>query len=284
MALISLLLRVVLISIPEQAFIVLFALGLLGKESKLLLKTNRISLVVVIICQSVLSNLIRMLGFSSSIIGPIFLFFELSLLLVVIERRNAKKILVYTFISILVIMITEYACVNIILYSTSIKISDFDSNVLLAFVATLLERSLQFLLLYLVISRKIKLTNGKEKNILEVLISSPKKRRVTTLSIILNIAFLIVTGKVFMFEKILSNLPMISAIIVCTFSLCMPFMSLILLVYFAKQNCINNDAYVNLLVWEMKCRAESILEEAKKTNNQDIRDTVNSILMSMEGT
>ncbi|MDP4121018.1 MAG: hypothetical protein Q8876_08220 [Bacillota bacterium] len=274
--------RTALISLLEQAFVIMIILKLTKKDLKLLNKNKRICLFGLIVTQAILSNVPKLIGIDQSV--SLFINFVISFAFIsIIERKYILRIFVSTIIGYLIFGITEAACVSVIMRSTGIAVKDLDNNVLLTFAVSLFERVLQYSILYFWYVKKA-VINGKAVDIVGVITESKRRRNTAILLVFANFIFLLVMGHAFMVAKAFNGIDCLYSLTICTVSYSMPCISMYFLISISKQSYLCNKIYLDLLSEQVKERAIKALEIAENENDGKtaaaITDVINAFNFS----
>jgi len=222
----KILLKTLLVSIPEEFFLVMFTLILVGefeywKEPECKRLINRFDYVRVFlptIVAALLSNILRYMDLKSGF----FQFIPFIILYIIIVFTNdifrdasALKWMVKTFmymlLGFLIIGLSEFIYVPFVLYGADLTIDKISNNFLLCFVFSLPSRLLQYSLLLYLISMRRTLLKGR---LLKPILSTPILSVIFSVLVVFNALFLQIMVKAIVFDKLLISVSHISQILI----------------------------------------------------------------------
>ncbi|MHB8065467.1 MAG: hypothetical protein ACYDG2_23110, partial [Ruminiclostridium sp.] len=224
----KILLNTFLVSFPEEIFLIMFTLILVGefeywKEPECKRLINRFDYVRVflpaIVC-ALISNTLRYYGLSSGIFQ--FLPFIIMYILIVFTNdifgdASALKWMVKTFIyfalGFLIIGLIEFIYIPFLLYSTDMTLPEMNNNFILYFTLALPVRLLQFSIILYFVCRKRTLLKGK---LLMPILSNPILSVIFSSLLLINILFLELVYRAIFFDGILVTISPTSLSLILT--------------------------------------------------------------------
>ncbi len=220
----EILLKTLLVSIPEELFLVMFTLILVGefdywKEAecrKLINRFDYVRVFVPAVTTALLSQTMRYLDLNFGI----YQFIPLIVLYILIVFTNdifgdasvlkwMVKALMFLLVALLIIGITEFIYIPYLLYTVNQTVDEINKNIPLYCLISLPARLLQYSLLFYLISRKRTLLKGK---LLKPILSNPMLAVISSISVVINILFLQVMVQAIAYDKVLVNFLPISKI------------------------------------------------------------------------
>lgn len=214
----KILLNTILVSFPEELYILMFTLILVGEfdywmedECKKLINTWDYSRILIpTITVSLLSNIMRYTGwdFAMGSFIPVIVFYILIVLTNdVLKEASAlkwmSKTLVFFVIALITLGISELIYAPLIIYGTGKSIEEINSNILSNFLISLPSRVIQYTILLYLILKKRTLLKG---NIFAYIFESKFLSSLTALITIFNLFFLYCSYKFIIYDKILTNI------------------------------------------------------------------------------
>lgn len=225
------LLKSIIISIPEETFIVFLALFILGKSEFIKLKSSNLSrFIACLIPAAFIPNLLR--EFLPSIkdylmpIGIIAIFLLIVFIYRINDRKDVLRAFVATILSFITAMIFQLIYAPLVMFGTGISIDEINKSILLLFFWTLPERVMEFSLLILITVRK---NMASKINIFSVLSKNKSVAFITLFLLIFNVAFLAIMGKLICFDNILANTSLLNIVLITALVIIFPVMNISLL-------------------------------------------------------
>jgi hypothetical protein len=197
-------LNTIIISVPEEAFIIYLTLLIVGKSELIKLKAGKLPLFLAcVIPAALISNLLREFLPQAKnylmFIGIVIFF----LLIVLIYRLNDPRDILRVFIGVslssIVTMLFQLIYAPMIVFKTGISLDNVNRSILLLFFCTLPERTIEFLLLLLLTVKKSMTTRI---SIFSTLSRNSLVASITLLLMILNISFLAKIGRASCRERV----------------------------------------------------------------------------------
>ncbi|RCX20924.1 hypothetical protein DFR58_101126 [Anaerobacterium chartisolvens] len=288
MNVIDYILRISIISVPEQIFLVLMFVRFLKAYN---LFNNKGGLFLwAILVPSLISNTLRLFpSMDSSIIiilGVIINTVIISLMAKVSWKNGVMSVLFGTVL----FASSELLCVNIIIYSSRLTLASINSNILMAALATIPERIVQYFFAYMAYVKwrghEIKTTQGViTVDVFDVIWSCTKNKVLTVSILSFNTIFVIIAGKFIMFDKILAGTPPVYALLVCIALFTIPFLTALLLYEISRRIYCNNIIYLSHFSDDIKNHAESLLSKAIAEGASDgLVDDIKKIIQKADFT
>lgn len=210
-------LNTLLVSIPEELYLVLFTLILMGefdywKEKECVKMFDRwdyIRVLVPTLVAAICSNVFRYAGVNSALNTLLVL---LILFLCIVFTGNiwgdasalkwTGKAFLFLLLGFISLGIAKLIYAPIILYATGITVKEINNNILLNFFISLPSRLLEYSLLIFFIIRKRSFLQGK---IFKVIFKSKILSLISAITLLINASFLILITKLVVFDRALSH-------------------------------------------------------------------------------
>ena len=150
----------IIISIPEETFIIFLALFILGKLEFIKLKSSNLPrFMACVIPAAFLSYIVRdFLPFLTDYLMPIGIITVFLLIIFIYrinDRRDVLRAFVGTILSFIVAMICQMIYAPLVVFGTGISIDDINKSILLLFFWTLPERVMELSILILLTAGSI---------------------------------------------------------------------------------------------------------------------------------
>ncbi|MHB8065033.1 MAG: hypothetical protein ACYDG2_20845 [Ruminiclostridium sp.] len=225
-ALQKILLNTIFISIPEEFYLVMFTLILVGefeywKEDeckRLINKFDYVRVFLPTIAAALLSEILRYMGLKSGIfqmLFPILLYILIVFTNDIFGDASALKWMAKAFIFYLIgflsIGLSEFVYMPFVLYSTGLSMIDISSNFLLYFILSLPSRFLQFSILLYFVCKKRTLLKGR---LLKPVLSNPILSVILSVLVVFNVLFLWMMYKSIVYDKVLISISHFSQILI----------------------------------------------------------------------
>jgi len=227
--------NILLVSIPEEVFLVMFTLIILKQfdflESKKdgenrFKKRDIIEISIPVLFVAVSSNIFRYYGVDINIIFLISVV-SLFIIIVIVCKLWTIQGIIRTFFatafSCFTLMIIEYSYIPIVLYITDKTVSDFNNSIFLNFILTIPERIIEYIIIVILLTKKATFLKA---NFIKPIIANKVIFLFVILSLVTNIVLFLIMGKLIGFEKVLVIYPLQSQIIIITASLIFPILNL----------------------------------------------------------
>ncbi len=212
------------VSVPEELFLVMVTLILVGefeywKEPecrRLINKFDYIRVFLPAILTALLSQIMRYMDFNYGIFQ--FLPFIVMYILIVFTNdifgdasalRWMGKAFMFYWLGFLFIGLTEFIYISFLLYGANQTVEEISSSLPLYFIVSIPARLMQYSLLLYLISRKRTLLKGR---LLKPVLSNPILTVIFSISVVINILFLQVMVQAITYEKVLMSYSYISKI------------------------------------------------------------------------
>lgn len=263
--LIALIFNTVFVSIPEEIFLIVFALILMGKHEYLSFKSANIEKVL-----------------SASIIGAIFslivkiyipqvtdyLFFiaifvmtgVMILIYRIFKMEEILKSLLCMSISFVVFAIFQTSYIPLLMYGTNLSISEMSQPGLYQFLWSLPERAMEYTLLACLLLKK---NSFIKFNFIKTVMQNTALKITTIIIALFNISFLAMMIKLVGVDKILFKLPLF-----------MQILSLVLILLFPIVNTFTN-LFVAYYIENKNAQKSFIIQEDLKVSISDIKFYLN---------
>lgn len=211
-------LNTLLVSIPEEFYLVMFTLVLIGEFDywnqeeyrKLFYKWDYIRVFVPTVSGALLSNIFRYLNLDFGILPilPMLIFFVLIVLTndVFGDASTIKwigKAFVALILGFITILICELIYIPFILYASGLTINEINSDIALNFYVSIPSRVIQYSILVFLITRKKTILKA---NVLKPIFENRVLSIITSVLVILHGVFFYIMMKIIIFDKILINI------------------------------------------------------------------------------
>lgn len=239
----KILLNTLFVSIPEELFLVMFTLILVGefdywKEpecKRLIHKFDYVRIFVPTVAGALLSNIFRYMGMESGL----FQFLTLLIIYVLIVLTNdiladasmirwMIRTLIFIMIGFLLIGISEFIYMPFVLYNTGLSVKDINSSILFNFFLSLPSRIFQYSIILYLISKKRTLLKGR---IIRYIIPIHVLSIIVLFIILINLFFFGIMLNSIVFYKSLLNMPTSSQIFIILGIIVYPIINLVGLYY-----------------------------------------------------
>jgi hypothetical protein len=224
-------LNTLLVSIPEETFLVMFILILLGKLNflgndileKRINRTEIIKISTPIILTAIMSNVLRYLGIDFNIVFLSFLIALFILLTIIFELwkdgKEIGKALLFLMFGVLIMLVLEFSYIPFILYATEKTVEELNSNLLWNFLISLPERTIEGLLIAFLLSKKFTFLKA---SIIKPITQSRFLVSITITTLIFDIALMAIMIKSICYDKILINLSLSTQIVIIVGNILFP--------------------------------------------------------------
>ncbi len=291
--------NIMLISIPEEVFLVMFTLMLLRifnqayeielvnaqqvtgyKEYfNIFSKKDILRIGICSVPVAVLSNVLREVRIDENLIFLISTFSIFALILIVFKQYYSYKDIIKTFLSsvcsFLLFLIIEFSYVLVIMYVTHKEVSYFNTSVLQKFILFLPERVVEYAIISFLLLKKASFSRAR---VVKSVLSSKVLTILVIIMLVFNSAILLILGKIIGFNQVLINLPDFEQILVIVGCFLFPTINIsvfiVLIFYFA-----NKKEYIDYMARE---KMEVSLYDIKFFAKKEKCDTIISIVESME--
>lgn len=267
--------NIVLVSIPEEMFLVAFSL-LLQKRYDLLKPSmkNAVRFFTPVLSLALLSNILRKYFAVTVDFMPIISIFILFISTVLVYRIRKAKLMIKVFasyiLSYLAASIIQLSYIPLLFNATGIDAAELNNYSMLLVIITLPERVIEYCIIaYFVLKRK----SIVKINIFRQIFRSKGLAIVTISIFILNILFVTVAGKLVFFNRILSGLGLAVQFIVITSVLIFPILNITML-FGVIYNITARETFNRMLSKERLSTLISILELYNQNGNYDKIDRV----------
>lgn len=206
-------LNTLIVSMPEEIFITMIVLILLGRYdyiSKEIWKRNLFKIIIVsAIPLSIIFNLLKYSFPNHSnilvVINILLLSISISILYGIKNKKEYFKILMFTALGFLIFMVTQLITIFIVMYILKMSPNSFNQSAIINFIIVLPERVLQYLMLSLIFLKQ----NGLTKvNLSKIILENSVLRFFTILFTVGDIVILMWMAKYIVYDKILDKIPL----------------------------------------------------------------------------
>ena len=287
-------LNTLLVSIPEELFLVMFTLILLGefdywKEDeckKLINRWDYGRILIPTIVAATISNILRYMFVDIDISSPVTIF---TLLVLIVATNDifgdasamkwVGKAFAFLMLACVIVGITEALYIPFILYGTGKTLEEINNNIFLNLLVSLPSRIMLSSILLYFISQKRTLLKGK---VLKCIISNSIVLTITSIVSLFNVIFFIVAFKIINYDRALLNMRLSMQILIIVGVILFPILNisgLLWNVYCIKNKEINDKKIasdkLSILLNEIKIYTE-------KENYDNIKWKLNEIGMGIE--
>lgn len=236
-------LNTLLVSIPEEFYLVMFVLILAGEfdyweqdeYKKLFYKWDYVRVFVPTVVVALLSNIFRYLGFNLDYFSliPILVLFVLIILTndVFGDASAIKwigKAFIFLILAIITILISELIYAPFILYASELSVNQLNNNIALNFCISIPSRIIQYSILVFLVLRKKTILKA---NVLKPIFESRVLTVITAVSIVLHGIFFYIMMKTVIYDKILINLSATMRLLVVLGICILPVLNMLLLIW-----------------------------------------------------
>lgn len=222
----------IVISIPEETFIIYLSLYILGKFEFIKLKAGNLPrFIACVIPAAFIPNLLREFLPQSKdylmFIGIVAFFLLIVFIYRINDRKDVLRAFIGTILSFIVMMIFQLTYAPLITFGTGINIDDLNRSLTLLFFWTLPERVMEFSLLILLIVRK---NMAARINIFSILSKNKPVAFITLFLLIFNVAFLAIMAKLICFDNLLVHTSLLNIVFITALVIIFPVMNISLLI------------------------------------------------------
>jgi len=224
----TMIVNIIIVSIPEELFVVVFTLILLKRFDLLRLNgANVLKISVPILPVAVITNIIKYYVQNEDI--QFFLGAPLMFILIAVtynrlrDFKGIAKTLISCILSLTIMLIFQASYVPLLLYTTGMEVEDMNSTVLINFLCTIPERVMEIALISYILTRKLSIF---KVNVIKTVAES-KKLLAAALSIALvNIVFLYLACTLIAYDKILTGVPLPAQLVIIVTVLMLPVLNI----------------------------------------------------------
>jgi hypothetical protein len=281
--------NIIFCSIPEEIFLVMFPLILLGQFDFLESKTDgenrfkridifRVGFIVLFI--AILSNIMKFYLAMDPTLGSFMLMFLLFLLIVIVYRlyysvKEILKAFIFSVITFIILLVTEMLYIPIVLSSIDKTIKEINDSILMNFTIALPARMIHFSIIAYLLKKKVSFTKVK---LFKAVIQSRTLIILSFIFLICNFILLAILGKLIIFDKILVNYNLLTQVLVVVFILSMPLINIALFtcIIYHKQNRENEDRFI------IRQDLEATIKDMKRFACSGKYDKINLLINDLE--
>ncbi len=214
----KILLNTILVSIPEELYLLMFTLILVGEFEiwgdenckKIFHDYDLARILVPVISAALLSNIFRYCELDNNIlqIVPIIVFYILIVLTNDIfgDSSAAKwmgKVFLFLGLAFLILVLAEFSFATLFLYVSGKTVTEMNSNILLNFAVSIPPRIIEYSVLIFFIVRKRTLLKA---NLIIPILESKISLFLTIVVLVFDLAFMLIMIRIVTYEKILNNI------------------------------------------------------------------------------
>jgi len=287
--------NIAFVSIPEETFIVMFTLVLLKRfenikvdrlmeeeisgykeYSKIFLMQDIKKMAFMIIFSATITNIMRFFRIDSTLILLTgYLCIVVSILLLYRKYFNAFKVLLCTACCLLIFMLIEALYFPLLLSALGKDIIDINNNIWMNFMYALPERVVEYSILIYALMKK---ASFSQLRLARIILNNRFITGAFFATLVINIAFLLVMGKLIGFDRILSELSLVvqSAIVVMVIAFPILNISAFILTLY---HIFNKEEHVRYMIRE---NIESFVYDMKIFTENGNYNKVNELINEME--
>jgi hypothetical protein len=244
--------------------------------SKIFLIQDIKKVAFMVIISAIMSNILRLFNIDSTLL-LVICYFSVALSMLFLYRKyfNAIKVFLCTACSFLVFMLIEVSYIPLLLSAIEKSVTDINMGVHLTFLYSLPERVIEYSLLIYVLMKKASFSQLRLANVIL------NNRFVTVTFCIfvnMNIFFLLVMGKVTMFDQILSNLGIFSQLLIVSLVIAFPIFNIAAFIL-TMYHIFNKEEHVR---YTMRENIESYIYDMKIFAENGNYTKVNELINEME--
>lgn len=225
-------LKSIIISIPEETFIIYIALYILGKFEFIKLKSSNLPrFMACVIPLAFISIILRdLLPFLTDYLMPIGIIIAFLLIVFIYkvhERKEVLRAFVGTILGFILIAMCQIIYVPLVLFGTGISLETINKSILIVFLWTLPERVMEFSILVLLTLRK---SMAAKINIFSILSKNRLIAFTTLFLLTFNVIFLVIMGKLICFDNLLVGSSLLAIVSIIALIIIFPVMNISLLI------------------------------------------------------
>lgn len=287
-------LNTLFVSIPEELFLVMFTLILIGefdywKEEeckKLIHRWDYSRILIPTLAAALLSNILRYTFVDIDISSPVTILTVFVLIVLTNDifgdasaLKWMAKAFVFLVVACIVVGLSEFVYVPFILYSTGKTLEKINSDIFMNVLVSLPSRIIQYSILLYFVSQKRTLLKG---NVLKYIVESPILALISAVVALCDLLFCIVTYKLIVYEKILINISLTSQISIIIGVIIFPVLNILGLVwsvYYVKNKEMSDKKIASE---KLNNLLDSIKSYTYNANYDNIKWKLNEIGMGIE--
>ena len=277
----KIILNTLLVSIPEEFFLVMFTLILVGefeiwKEpecKKLIHKYDYERILIPTIVSALLSNVLRYSGLNydaTSVITILAVFILMIITNDIFGDASALKWIgkcfVFLILACIIVGISEFLYVPLVVYGTGKPIQEINQNIIVNFLVSLPSRMLQYIILIYLVYHKRTLLKG---SILKHILLFPVPLLITSLIVFFDLVFYIIACNLIIYKRILVNLTIISQVTIIVGIILFPMLNIFCmtwLVWYIKNKEENNKRIASEKLSNLLKEMEIYTDNPKRGN------------------
>jgi len=225
--------NIVTLSIPEEAFFVVFSLILLRRFDLLELKSkNIVKISAPIIFPACLTTILRMYaGFDMTFmpfVGIFSVFFLMIIMYKISGFKEILKVFICVTVSSLSIGMIQLSYIPLFMSGTSLTADSLNIPGFVTFIYALPERAIEFLLVAYILLRKKRFLRT---NFIKIVTQTKALSLLTVGITVSNLAFVYIMSKAIFFDKLLFNISLIMQALIVVAVLITPLINTFLLLW-----------------------------------------------------
>jgi len=283
------LLNIILVSIPEEIFLVVFTLILLNQFDYLQSKVDgenrlkkidiyRISLIVVTV--AVITNILRFYFFVDASMIFIISIIMLFLLILITYKlyflfKDILKVLLFTVISCIVILVVESLYIPIILLLLNKTIEEINNSILLNFMVTIPGRVLEIIIIAYIITKKASFFNNR---IFRTILESKKLLLTSIIYLIFNISMLLIILELVFFDRTIAAENIFMQMLATVLGLVVPVLNIFIyfsIIYHNKSKELNRT-------YEISSNVNMVLSDIRRLTKVKQYDKILPLIIELE--
>lgn len=276
----------VLLGFLEFGFVSLLSIRLLRSFESLTISKTKTALMIIL--PAIFTNLPTIIGVSDYIgivVGSMVCsILCLIVLIYLITKKNIIHIILSVFASLLAFVITEYMFGLPIQMAARMTPDMIVNNPWLAFLGSLPERVIQYILLYVLSVNGFKkfFTHGRQNvDIITIISTSRTHKRNAIIILLMALIYTIVFILLFAIKGILAGIPTVSAIFVSMLMLCAPFIVLLIFVESLYKSYENHKNFTDFVISNARDKAIEVYMKAIESNDKETIDAAAALLASL---
>ncbi|RCX18315.1 hypothetical protein DFR58_10574 [Anaerobacterium chartisolvens] len=284
------LLSTVLVSIPEEIFVFMTTLILMGefdywKEDecdRLFEKWDYVRVFVPAVICALLSNILRYAGVDSGIITIAMIATGLILMVLTGDLWDDAKVMrwigkaaLYLLIVVLAIGIIDFLSIPFVIYATGKTLHEIQNNIFLFFMLCLTSRVIEYTILVFLIAKKRTLLKA---NIINIVFESKILTTLSFLVLTCNFALLMIMVRIIGYEKALESMSFDLRLLVIMATCILPVLNISLFfwsIYYVKNREVQKQK-------NLAEKLDDLTKEIKLCTNSDFYDNIKWKLTSVQ--
>lgn len=283
----NIIISTVLLGFLEFGFVSLLSIRILGAFESLSISKKKAALAIIL--PAIFTNLPAILGvgdYMGIVVGSLICsVLCLIILIYLITRKSIIHVVLSVIASLLTFVVTEYMFGLPIQMAAHMTPEMIANNPILAFLGSLPERIIQYILLYVVSVNGIKkiFAHGHQNvDIITIIETSRTHKRNAIIILLMVLTYTLTFILLFAVKGVLSGISTISAIFVSMLVLCAPFIVLLIFVESIYKSHENHRNFTNYIVNNARSKAIEVYIRAIKINDKETMDAAAELLASLD--